>query len=284
MTLRPERVTSRSSPADPWSFLRELTAARIALGRAGGSLPTRELLDFGLAHARARDAVAVPFDAEGIAARLNVAGLGTVVVSSAADDRAAYLKRPDLGRRLNAASRDRILTLRRTDPPYDLAAAVSDGLSAPAAHRQAIPLLAALLPELARDEWKIAPIVVVQRGRVAIQDEIGELLGATIALILLGERPGLGAPDSLGAYFVHGPQIGRADADRNCVSNIRPEGLPIRAAAETLRYLLTLARARQLSGISLKDDRGRIESRPVGQKRHFVIDEARLLRSGVDGR
>jgi ethanolamine ammonia-lyase small subunit len=243
---------------DPWEDLRSLTSARIALGRAGGSLPTRALLEFQLAHARARDAVHADFDAAGLAARLRESGLEVVTVSSAAPDRQTYLQRPDLGRQLDDASRATIAALPRPQPPPELALIIADGLSAVAAERQAPRVVEQLLPRLTDDGWRIAPLVVARFARVAIEDEIGALLGATMALILIGERPGLGSPDSLGAYLVYGPRSGLSDADRNCVSNIRPEGLTPAAAAETLHYLLTESRRRRLSGVALKDERARL--------------------------
>ncbi len=249
-------MTPKNSPTtNPWLALRSATSARIALGRAGGSLPTRAWLDFKQAHAAARDAVHAPFDAEGLAEQIRSLGCDVVVVSSAAPDRATFLKRPDLGRRLSTAA---LRTLRQQDRPQiqpDVVIVVSDGLSAMAVHRQTIPLLTLLLPKLQNDGWALATVVVVRFGRVAVQDAIGELLGARIALILIGERPGLGSPDSLGAYLVYSPQPGRNDAERNCVSNIRPAGLPHAAAADTIHHLLTESRRRRLSGVGLKDER-----------------------------
>lgn len=238
---------------DPWQHLKAWTAARIALGRAGGSLPTRELLDFSLAHARARDAVLSEWDPLELAGQVQALGYAVEFASSAAISRGEYLQRPDLGRRLAEESRQRLAKC--ADGPCDLAIVVSDGLSALAAQRHAVPLLAHLLPILAAESWQIAPIVFVNQGRVAIEDEIGELLQAELALILLGERPGLGAPDSLGAYLVYRPRVGLTDAQRNCVSNIRGEGLPPPVAGATLHYLLTEARHRKLSGVELKDER-----------------------------
>ena len=248
--------------------LRSATAARIALGRAGGSLPTGAWLDFKAGHAAARDAVHCAFDAEQLAAEIGALGVNVQIVDSEAMDRRTFLLRPDLGRRLAARSRYELQEL-RGDGSYDLAIVVSDGLSALAVHRQARPVLEALLPTLKSEGLRIAPIVVARFARVAIEDEIGAVLGARASLILIGERPGLGSPDSLGAYFVYGPRVGNTDAQRNCVSNIRPEGLPIGAAAETIRYLIGEALRRGLSGIGLKDERtlggasaqGAIESR-----------------------
>ncbi len=244
---------------DAWQRLRETTPARIALGRAGGSLPTGEWLQFKGAHAAARDAVHNPFDAEGLAAEVSTLGVETVVVDSAAADRLVYLQRPELGRRLAPASQKRLAALARPgaapDLTPDLAIIVSDGLSALAAHRQTTAVLAALLPRLAIDGWRLAPIVIARFGRVALEDEVGERLGARVALMLIGERPGLGSPDSLGAYLVYAPRVGNTDAQRNCVSNIRPEGLAPAAAAETLHFLLSEARRGQVSGVGLKDQR-----------------------------
>ena len=239
---------------DPWEVFRSATSARIALGRAGGSLPTREWLNFKAAHAAARDAVHHAFDAEGLAKEIASLGVEVLQVNSAAANRRTFLERPDLGRQLDERSRY-LLQQARGETAVDLAIVVSDGLSAIAAHLQAVPLLKLLLPQLAAEKWSIAPIVVASFGRVALEDEIGHMLGARLALMLIGERPGLGSPDSLGAYVVYAPQIGNTDANRNCVSNIRPEGLPHVAAADTIFYLLSEARQRRLSGVQLKDQR-----------------------------
>lgn len=241
--------------ADGWGRLRQATTARVALGRAGGSLPTSEWLDFKSAHAAARDAVHNEFDAEAMAAEIQLLGVETIVVCSAASDRQVFLQRPDLGRRLDERSRESLQSRPPPQSPPELAIIVSDGLSALAVHRQAVAVLSELLPMLRTDGWTMAPIVVASFGRVALQDEIGQLLGAQMALTLIGERPGLGSPDSLGAYLVYGPRPGNTDAQRNCVSNIRPEGLPPTAAAETIAYLLGAARTRRLSGTMLKDER-----------------------------
>ena len=242
------------SPADAWHGLRRHTPARIALGRAGGSVPTRELLDFQLAHALARDAVHQPFDPQQLERDLAALDRPILHLKSAAGDREAYLLRPDWGRRLAESSAQ---TLASSPNPqgFDVSITLSDGLSALAAHRQIPPLLTELLPLLKQSAFTLAPLAIVPLARVALQDEIGSLQNAKLALILLGERPCLGSPDSLGAYVVFHPTPGRTDADRNCVSNIRPEGLPPPAAARTLHYLITQSLRRRLSGVSLKDDR-----------------------------
>ena len=241
--------------ADPWVELRRHTPARIALGRAGTSLPTAELLRFAAAHAQARDAVHMPLDLPALVAALLAAwppGSGPVIaLRSRAPDRQAYLRRPDWGRRLDAASADALQA--RAIGPVDLAVVVADGLSALAAQRHAAPLLAALTAALAGG-LSLAPLVIATQARVALGDEIGALLQARLVLVLLGERPGLSAPDSLGAYLTHAPQVGRNDAQRNCVSNIRPEGLAPEAAAQRIAWLLREALRRRLSGIALKDD------------------------------
>ncbi len=239
---------------DSWIDLRDLTAARIALGRAGHSLPTAELLAFQLAHAKARDAVHHPFDP---------LAFDGVVLKSAARDRATYLRRPDLGRRLDPSSASRL-----TPGEYDAVIVIADGLSATAVHRQAPVVLEHLLREL--DGWKLAPLCIVEQGRVAIGDEIGERLNAKLAVILIGERPGLSSPDSLGAYLTWSPRVGRTDAERNCVSNIRPEGLEPKLAAQRIAQLMRTARDRQLTGVAaLSSNPGltarALEPRPSGR-------------------
>lgn len=238
---------------DPWLRLRRFTPARIALGRAGGSQPTRDQLAFALDHALARDAVHASFDAGALTQELRTQGLEVLTLTSAAPDRATYLQRPDLGRKLSDASRAQLCAVAAQSRACELAITVSDGLSALAAQRQVPPLLAALVPALRAKNLTLAPICLVRHARVGIMDEIGDLLHAKLALILLGERPGLGTPDSLGAYFEFDPRPGRTNADRNCVSNIRPTGLAPAAAAEKLTSLLLAALAQQHSGIALKE-------------------------------
>jgi ethanolamine ammonia-lyase small subunit len=239
---------------DPWAALRSRTPARIGLGHSGGSLPTAAHLDFQLAHARARDAVHHPLDVAALAADLRRTGLRSLPVRSAVTDRRAYLTRPDLGRRLDAESRERVKHLAESEESPDVAFVVADGLSALAPQRHSVPLLAALMPALGADGWRVSSIVVAEQARVALGDEIGELLGASLVAVLIGERPGLSSPDSLGIYLTWGPKVGRTDAERNCISNVRPDGLACGLAALRLRFLLTEARRRKLTGVGLKDD------------------------------
>ena len=248
---KPTRRPPPSPPAttDPWSTLRAHTPARIGLARAGASLATAPLLDVRLAHARARDAVHEPLDEARLVADRAALGAPVLTVASAADDRAHYLMRPDLGRRL-APSADAILAPHAGD--HDVAIVVADGLSARAVQSHAAPLLAATLPQLAG--WRIAPLVVVRHGRVAIGDAAATALGAACVVTLIGERPGLTAPDSMGAYLTWRPGPHTTDAERNCISNIRPVGIGYADAAHTLVRLLHAMRTRQLSGVQLKDD------------------------------
>jgi ethanolamine ammonia-lyase small subunit len=237
--------------------LRALTPARVALGRTGVSLETRDLLDFQRCHAQARDAVHARLESTALAAALSkLAGLEAVGLHSAASDRTTYLQRPDLGRRLDEPSRKALEQAARTGG-CGVALIVADGLSALAVERHAAPLVAELLPRLqdSRVEGrKLAPICVVEQGRVAIGDEIGAALGAEMAVVLIGERPGLSSPDSLGAYITWNPRPGRTDAERNCISNIRPEGLSYPRAAAELEYILNEARRLRLTGVALKAD------------------------------
>jgi len=242
---------NRPVPPDPWSALRARTPARIAIGRSGASLPTREVLAFSLAHAQARDAVHTPFDARGVAEAIEALDLAAVQVDSAAGDRATYLRRPDLGRRLCDASRIAMASRRG---PCDLAIVVADGLSSTAVHAHAAPLIAALLPFARAEGWSLAPVTVAGQARVALGDEVGELLGARLVLLLVGERPGLSSPDSLGAYLTFQPRVGRTDAERNCVSNIRGEGLTYDQAAFKLAWLMREALRLSITGVALKDE------------------------------
>lgn len=247
--------------ADAWAALRVHTAARIALGRSGVSLPTAEVLRFGLAHAQARDAVHAPFDAAAVRAKLGAAGIDSIELASAAPDRATYLRRPDLGRRLSSASGARLAELQA--PRCDVLCVIGDGLSAAAVHAHAVPLVEALRERLEPSGLRLGPVVVAHQARVALGDPIGEALRAPIVLMLLGERPGLSSPDSLGAYLTHAPRVGCLDAQRNCVSNIRPEGLPVGEAARRIVWLILAARALGATGVALKDESDAAGAVPV---------------------
>lgn len=264
---------SKPTVSNSWTALRRFTPARIALGRAGAALPTEEVLGFGLAHARARDAVHRALDVEKFEAELRAAEFETIRVRSAAANRRDYLLRPDLGRRLSAECvahlRERVLetdarsSASSTSPPggashvvsdaFDVCLIAGDGLSAIGVQRHALPLLQALR-ERAPAGWSFSPVIVAEQARVALGDEIGELLRARIVAILIGERPGLSSPDSVGVYLTYEPRIGRNDSERNCISNIRPEGLGYADAARKMVWLIDAALRRRLTGVALKDE------------------------------
>jgi ethanolamine ammonia-lyase small subunit len=269
-------MTARKDPpvtANPWGALRRFTTARIALGRAGGSLPTGHHLAFQLAHARARDAVHHPLDVGRLAPELLGRGWSVITAHSAAPDRATYLQRPDLGRCLDEASRARFVAWQRShEAAWDLVIVVADGLSALAIEHNALPLLDALRPSLLASGWALAPLVVVQQARVAIGDEIAQALGARMVAVLIGERPGLSAPDSLGIYLTWQPGPDTTDAGRNCISNVRREGQSPAAAARTLMSLMRAAATRQITGVTLKDERDAPDRRQVGGG-NFLLDE-----------
>lgn len=227
--------------------LSEYTSARVQLGIAGVSLPTRPLLDLRMAHARARDAVHFPLDAFSLAEEVSQQGWDVRVVRSTAQHRAEYLQRPDKGRLLDAASVSAVANY----GPWPLAIVVADGLSALAVHRHAVPLVQEWLKSgPMRDS---GPIWIVQQGRVAIGDHIGQLLEAELSIVIIGERPGLSTPDSLGIYITWQPRVGRKDAERNCISNIHSKGLSYKYAAEKLAFLVNEAQRRKLTGVQLKD-------------------------------
>lgn len=242
-------MTRSLARPDPWSALQRFTSARIGLGRAGASLPTRALLDFGMDHAQARDVIYTPLDADKLATELAQNGFRTRRAWSQATDRVEYLHRPDLGRRLNAECieglRESAPTLRR------LSVVVADGLSSLAPAQHALPLLLALKTRLS--DWELDDVVIATQARVALGDEIGSLRRAEAVAVLIGERPGLNAADSLGVYLTYSPMVGRTDADRNCISNVRPAGLSYAQAAHKLAYLLNGARALGGTGVRLKD-------------------------------
>lgn len=251
-----KRKTPLQAPQNEslWADLRKLTTARIGLRRAGASVATAPLLEFKLAHALARDAVHEPLDEARLAADLTPLGLPVVTIQSAAGDRSHYLMRPDLGRRL-AAGADAVLA--EHAGRYDVALVIADGLSARAVQAHAAPVLARLLPALQKAAVKLAPLVIAKHGRVAIGDAIAAGLGARCVVILIGERPGLTAPDSMGAYLTWQPRPDTTDAERNCISNIRPDGIGYDDAAFKIAHLLAAMRTRRISGVQLKDDSDR---------------------------
>ncbi|MDO6673751.1 ethanolamine ammonia-lyase subunit EutC [Cobetia amphilecti] len=257
-SLEPDAIVT----PNPWQRLGQFTDARIGLGRAGISLPTNRSLEFQLAHARAQDAVHLPLEIPRLIEDLNqLTALEHAPqiqrLHSRAVDRTTYLQRPDYGRRLDEDSRQQLSAL--DAQPADLAIVVVDGLSSLAVQNNAAPFIAALLEALAEDgpdAWSLAPISVMEQGRVAIGDEVGELLKARAVLVMVGERPGLSSPDSLGLYLTWQPRVGLSDASRNCISNVRPAGLDFAMAAQRLHYLLREARKLGLTGVGLKDRSG----------------------------
>lgn len=243
------------APQDPWETLRGRTAARIALGRTGSALPTSALLAFELDHAKARDAVHRALDVAALALEL---GGPVVQVHSAAADRAAYLLRPDLGRTLDDDSRARLSSERPV--ACDVLFVVADGLSALGVQSHANALIAAVRPKL--EGLSIGPVVIVEQGRVAVGDEIGALFAARAVVVVIGERPGLTSPDSVGLYLTFAPKCGRHDAERNCISNVRREGLKPEAAATRLAWLIRASLRLSISGVALKDDSAQIDTAP----------------------
>lgn len=266
--FKKEKVNhSNTAPANvienPWRKLRQYTDARIGLGRSGVSLPTHELLAFQLAHAQARDAVHMPLNVLSLQQQLNsVNNLNQIkqyVLHSQAIDRVSYLQRPDLGRRLDESSLQQLNNITQSlQTTFDLAIVIVDGLSSKAVQQNTAPFIETLLNHFANDAelnaLQLAPITIVEQGRVAIGDEIGELLNAKLVVVLIGERPGLSSPDSLGLYLTWEPTVvGRNDSQRNCISNIRPAGLSYEDASQKALYLIKESYRLKLTGVNLKD-------------------------------
>lgn len=238
---------------DPWLELKQFTPARIALGRAGISLPTRACLDFQLAHALARDAVNSPLDFAKLEQRLTLQGHQTLTLQSRAENQSAYLQRPDLGRLLSASS---LTYLQHSDAiPTDAVIVVADGLSSKAIEQHAEPFLGLLMPELKKIAYSLPPVCLVKHGRVAVGDAVAENYSARLCIVLIGERPGLSSPDSMGIYFTYQARSGiSTDADRNCISNIHKNGLSYQQALKKLLFLIEASEKLQLSGVNLKDE------------------------------
>lgn len=277
-----EDKKSSTVVANPWGKLRRFTSARIALGRTGISIPTSGQLAFQLAHAQARDAVYHPLDTnqtkKNLIEALGLAEDHCLTLHSAALDRDTYLKRPDLGRRLEINSQASLIKHNQvshviaSSRPYDIAFVLVDGLSALAIEINAIPFLKIAYEHLIEQGYSIAPITLVEQGRVAIGDEIGELVGAKLVVVMIGERPGLSSPDSLGIYLTWNPRVGLTDESRNCISNIRREGLSFIDADKKLNFLINEAFARQLTGVLLKDETQVDTSLTSHHSRSFLLD------------
>ncbi len=243
------------SKADPLISLREFTAARVAIGRVGASIPLKQSLEFKLAHAHARDVVYSVLDIDGLTKNLQQFNLPVLRLHSMATNRAKYLKRPDRGRQLNEES---TAQLQDYTSGYDINIIIADGLSATAVNENISGLLKLLIPMLTAAKLKLAPLCLVEQGRVAIGDDIAHGLNAKLSIILIGERPGLSSADSMGAYLTYNPKPGLTDESRNCISNIRSAGLSHERAAEKIFYLVQEAFKRKLSGVILKDNAGLI--------------------------
>ena len=245
-------LTTHDSPLNP---LKEFTAARVGIGRTGTSIPTKQSLAFKLAHAHARDAVYSVLDIDGLSNDIKQFNLPVLLLHSKAGNRAEYLQRPDLGRKLKKSSANQ---LKEYTGDYDVSIIIADGLSAAAINENVIGLLNHLIPLFTAANLKLAPVCFVEQGRVAVSDKVAHLLNAKLSVILIGERPGLSSADSIGAYLTYGPKPGLTDESRNCISNIRPQGLMIKPAADKIFYLIQEAFRMKLTGIGLKDNQGLI--------------------------
>lgn len=285
LLLQPEKeetVEKNHTVDNSWHVLRQYTAARIGLGRAGISVPTQHLLDFQLAHAQAQDAVHLPLNTSLLVEKINpkpeCESITPLIAHSQVIDRSHYLQRPDLGRRLNVDSVELLKSYAaEKDDPYDLAIVIVDGLSSFAIQKNSAPLLHHLTQRISQQSFsdqdicRLAPVVIVNQGRVAIGDEVGELLNAKSVLVFIGERPGLSSPDSLGVYLTWAPKVGLTDESRNCVSNIRPEGLAYNEAVTKIFYLLSEAHLRKLTGIHLKERSQESESSWLQDDKNFLL-------------
>lgn len=240
------------SEPDEWEFLKAYTNARIALGKTGVSIPLKESLQFKMAHAHAKDAVYSSLDIPALRADLSGTGLPVLTVHSQAENRDVYLQRPDLGRFLNGSSVEQLQQL--NSPSADICIIIADGLSATAVMKNSVPVVRLLVEKAQQAGYTLAPILLVEQGRVAITDSIGGILRPRLAVMLIGERPGLSSFDSMGAYMTYDPQPGLTDERRNCVSNIREQGLPHALAVAKLMYLIQSAFRLQITGVALKDN------------------------------
>jgi ethanolamine ammonia-lyase small subunit len=277
-----DTVEKNHTVDNSWHVLRQYTAARIGLGRAGISVPTQHLLAFQLAHAQAQDAVHLPLNTSLLVEEINskpeCESITPLIAHSQVIDRSHYLQRPDLGRRLNVDSVELLKNYAAAkDDPYDLAIVIVDGLSSFAIQKNSAPLLHHLTQRISQQSFsdqnicRLAPVVIVKQGRVAIGDEVGALLNAKSVLVFIGERPGLSSPDSLGVYLTWAPKVGLTDESRNCVSNIRPEGLAYNEAVTKIFYLLSEAHLKKLTGIHLKERSQETENPLLQDDKNFLL-------------
>lgn len=255
MKLISDETYTNDTHLDQWEKLKQLTDARIAIGRAGCSIPTQAMLEFQLAHAQARDAVYQELDTDALQDRLKSLGLASLVVQSKACDKQEYLKRPDYGRLLNQSSHQTLTDCKDSNSKsYDVCIVIGDGLSALAIEENAVALIESLLSDIQAEDWSLAPIVIATGSRVALGDEVAEILNAKMLVMLIGERPGLSSPDSMGIYYTWNAQSGYLDSKRNCISNVRPAGLSIPIATQRLMNLMRQSKKLGYSGVNLKDE------------------------------
>ncbi|RTE67413.1 ethanolamine ammonia-lyase subunit EutC [Amphritea opalescens] len=253
-----------------WASLRRYTDARIAQGRTGVSLPTEALLAFQMDHASARDAVHIALQTEPLMTALQAEGYRSLVLQSRANDRSEYLQRPDLGRRLNELALATLQAYRQQHPePVQVSLVIADGLSSMAVQSHAAAMATAVLNRLETRGLSIGPVSIVTQGRVAVGDEVGEQLGAQLLILLVGERPGLSSPDSLGIYYTYQPEVGLTDARRNCISNVRPAGMSIAAASDKLLWLIDESMRLGCSGVALKDQS--VSATGVNNHKNFLL-------------
>lgn len=265
-----KKIDSDTVTENPWASLRRYTDARIAQGRSGVSLPTQALLAFQMDHASARDAVHIALQTEPLIEALKTAGYDSLVLQSRANDRSEYLQRPDLGRRLNQQAVATLEAYRQQhSEPVQVSLVIADGLSSMAVQSHAAAVAAAVLSRLESRGLSIGPVAIVTQGRVAVGDEVGERLGAQLLILLVGERPGLSSPDSLGIYYTYQPKVGLTDVRRNCISNVRPAGMSIDAASEKLLWLIDESMRLGCSGVALKDQS--VSSAGVNSHKNFLL-------------
>lgn len=255
MKILPDATYTTDHHNDPWDKLKQFTDARIALGRAGCSIPTHAMLEFQLAHAQARDAVYQALDVDALTSNLAENGLYSIHVQSLATDKEIYLKRPDLGRLLDDESKQKIANDQYTrNENFDVCIVIGDGLSSFAIEENAVTFINALKEQIVEEKWTLAPIVIATGSRVALGDQVAELLNAKMLVMLIGERPGLSSPDSMGIYYTWDAKTGCADSKRNCISNVRPAGLSINIAIQRLMNLMRNSKQLGYSGVKLKDE------------------------------